>query len=1000
MRKLVVALAALSTVAALPAPAGAVDLYTITGEVRDPLGRLLPGATVRDEQNKSATADSNGRYALPEAEARKYVLKAQRSDTDAVSAPVTLALGEISKTQDFTLPYKLSASLAKSALSARSGPATLALTVSTGAAEPGLPGQAGKSCVKVRDSRTGLVHDATYNTTTGSGAAIAVYWAKSLEVPQGTTEGSFSLSSWAEDCATGAKLSKAPGFSSSYTVDNTPPWIPRDGLVPADGSNSAYSTGQALVATVKDNLSGVAGSSVTFHLYDAEDNEVFRSGGGSATTRVTFNSLTGQAVARPPVVLEQGKTYFTTVVARDEAGNEATMSHTEALYGGGFTVTSLQAESTDASIAATTCTISSQSQLGGPYAGMREVTCPDVKVHLDDANVSMEGMRHIDSGYVSHTFALNAATLVGDLYGQRVTYPAYRNDHPDWAPKTRSMLFTYGSSSSRQVSAHVPAQDAVLGTLVTYVPAAWRFGEAKLEMPKTPTNPSTRTCSDPSTSLAAVKCSPDPLDARFVVQFGPAVDAAAEVARHRAEHRVQVRGLLEKGYSGFVPPEAWAAIAADPDVVSIRREPLGRELAPDDWADNAPVPDTEALTPQIRSTFGARFGGDWIDRSVVPAEWRVAVKDATPDDHWNLFVLAGGSHRVVIKPVAHSEADFASYMATADSVLRSHGVQPRGMIRDYPAQVLRVDVAAITTATESALKAALPAGVPVVRVVAPSSKRLAHRDSTEGLPIEGGQLVTTVVGDPADMNTQECTVAFAVKRTVDGTTEYGGATAGHCAARDNRARFANALARDLPYRWSGWYDAAHGDRIASDGAVFDGVGRDDVTKQIFTDPLDKHRTISGKFAHDGIKMGQKACNQGQNTRNTSITPTNPNGVYDNCGQIRYFGEDVPLGDETDLRFVARSWCFGPALATPGDSGGPVYATESGQVKMMGLLSYIVERTTHRVGVPHSTNGADGGTTQAPPVPEPVITVPQPPETDTCFTSVVDFETASGWQMHR
>ncbi|MDQ3757091.1 MAG: carboxypeptidase-like regulatory domain-containing protein [Actinomycetota bacterium] len=985
MKKHLVAIVVAAAVAAfgLPASVSAVALHSISGTVRDVRGRPLEGVTVKDDQGRSNTTSAEGRYALS-VSTGTYTVTASKSGLDTGRATVTVNATPLTTVQDFTLYYSATTAPTPQAVTTASSEATIDVMITTGALPPGSPGEAGTSCVKVHDSRTGTTTEAWFDRTSDRIA----YWRAEVTAPRGSTEGTFRLTPKVVDCASGATLSSPTNPGTQYTVDNTAPTIPLEALVPADGTNTVHGAGQPLLATVKDALSGVLNTSITFELFDQDGTKVFTSG-TTSSTRPTFNSITGQAATPPVANLQNGRLYFVRVTAKDKAGNRAVQSHTSGKLGGGFLATTASPQGTTASVPGSSCTVAAEVVTTGKYAGTKRVTCPSVTARLDATSIGLGGVRHADFGYVSQTFGLDSATVAGTIGGVPSTWAAFQADDPAWRPRTKSMPYWTGTSSSWAFTAEVPAAEFGLGALVTYVPATFDSGAATLRMNGASAVATTSSCAAPQGSTAKVPCSPDPLDARFIVTLRAGVDPAAVADGHASRLAVVVRERRGREYSAFVPPESLQALAGDADVVGVRRETVSSELYPDDWEDTIGDVDTGAVVTEAETRFGSRYGGSWIDRSVMPSVWRVAVKDATPDDYAALAAVTTASDRFVLHEAAYSQADFDAAIATAQGVLQSHGVEAIGFVRDIPRQRLEIEVSTVTDTTRDALIAALPAGMPLI-ATGRSPGMANHLNRYTGVPVEGGLSVTST--KPTGEFNGACTTSFAVKRSAVGALQWGGVSAGHCMEGGDTATAAetstdgmNSGVRNFGVAWSGWYTHPDDQQIDSDGAIFMLGQQNQATKDVLVFSNVHHR-IKGRKKNAELTYGMHTCFQGVSSANATGS-----GTFDNCGPLgsQIVFQKVTTSDGN--RVLKRSWCFGPATANPGDSGGPVYKSKKPDLWIMGIHSYSKEYPKiDPEGLTHPTAGASGASTD----PEAEVN-----RKYACFSSIEDFETASGWTLH-
>ena len=246
----VVAFLAVGLVVA-PAQAAGVILYRFTGIVADPLSRPLANADVSDGSQHVST-DVNGRYSLPETTTGTWVLRACRTWSTCASTQISVLTPQ-DTTVNFTLPYLLTGTASRWAVSTASGPATSLLTLKSGVDAAG-------TCLNVTDSRTGGTSTANFVKTNPDGSTE---WSWTLSVPQGSAEGWQTLSVQALQCASGKSLSNQAAVN--YLIDNSAPAIgskfpvtwataaPLVGVTVTDGNGSGF-----------DLVDGVALSGCTF----------------------------------------------------------------------------------------------------------------------------------------------------------------------------------------------------------------------------------------------------------------------------------------------------------------------------------------------------------------------------------------------------------------------------------------------------------------------------------------------------------------------------------------------------------------------------------------------------------------------------------------------------------------------------------------------------------------------------------------------------------------
>jgi hypothetical protein len=346
-------------------------------------------------------------------------------------------------------------------------------------------------------------------------------------------------------------------------VDNTPPSIPPQTLLPLDHSNTVFSSAQPLAVNVRDHGgSGLSASSVKFTATDDSGAVVH------PNAPVSWSASTGWA-RTAPLAFQPGRVYRLEVRARDNAGNEAVVSHRAVGNGGGFLATSWAPAPSAGSIPPTPCTVSQEVDLA---TGTREAVCPDVTLHYDASTVAWGGSRHAGAGFVEHTASLEGAVVSASAAGVSVDLPAHRPGSAEWAPRTASLRFEAAESPA---AAPVSALDLALGTLRTRVPAAWT-GQVTLRMDPAPTTTSTAACADPSQSAASLPCIPDPVQHNYAVVLHEGADAQAAADRHEGSARAEVSFIdpVAGGphYIGVLPPTSMPAVASDPDVRFVFRD--------------------------------------------------------------------------------------------------------------------------------------------------------------------------------------------------------------------------------------------------------------------------------------------------------------------------------------------------------------------------------------------------------------------------------------------
>lgn len=270
------------------------ELWAFQGYVTDVYGDPLEGASVTDQANRIALTDSNGYYRLGQSSSGgQYTLRAMRKDTSVTTRVVNVTIPTDHRV-DFTLYYRISGTLSSHYLSTALGEAQQTLTLISRSPRPGLPGEAGKSCVVVTDSRTGQKANATLDSINPDNGASS--WTYTLTAPMNSPEGSYDLSYQAVDCLDGRSLNRTAG-SLRYMIDNTAP-----SLIPVIHSKASDPEVRALL---DDNGgSGVPGSHIQVTL-DGIPLSHTRTPGG--VVALAPGTVPGNHDAR--------------IVARDNAGN-------------------------------------------------------------------------------------------------------------------------------------------------------------------------------------------------------------------------------------------------------------------------------------------------------------------------------------------------------------------------------------------------------------------------------------------------------------------------------------------------------------------------------------------------------------------------------------------------------------------------------------------------------------------------------------------------------
>lgn len=493
----------------VPAGVAYASIRDIQGEIVDPRGTPLIGVHVTDNRGQTTSTSSPG---------GSYILKEDLLDTYRVSA---FGEGLDSKTEtvdpvrsltdvDFTLTYATLATLSASAISTAAGPNSVTLTVTTHAPEPGLLGEAGKSCVDVIDARSGTIEAATFLSTDSLGTSAWIY---ELSLQQNTNEGTYPLSFAAKDCASGLILSTSPSQSVVYLVDNTAPVIDAQSLFPGDMTNTIFTSQKLGVRVVDAGGSEIAPGGVTFAL---------ERGGGHSQQTSSYNVNTGWAVTSP-TNFSLGEIVRIGVIAQDNAGNVSSVTQAKVEEGGGFAVSDFKPQPTTASFVDTSCEL--ESDPANPL--VKRAICRNVSLVYAPTTVWVGSSRHsFDQGYVEHTVSLATTLLESTLAGVPVTLNAFDSQSPAWADKTQDLPFRLPDKSELGQTLTVQGFSHVIPELIVKdVPLTWSV--ATLRMPPvqsrgtasvTDTTPWTSACPDPSILMPKLStCSPDPTLNRFIV---------------------------------------------------------------------------------------------------------------------------------------------------------------------------------------------------------------------------------------------------------------------------------------------------------------------------------------------------------------------------------------------------------------------------------------------------------------------------------------------------
>jgi hypothetical protein len=508
----------------LPVAAHAITLFTISGTARDLDSRTLAGVSVSDGAQTVTTAP-DGTYTLSESATGRYTLTARRSDllTSVVNVDAELPIPVTGA--DFQMKYVINGTLPNAVFNSVGGPVQRTLTVTTTAPLPGQAGNTGgKSCVAVRDSRTGATTGATF-VNSNNGVST---WSWTLSVPQGAAAGVYSLSYVANDCASGVALTNSQ--PTQYVIDNTPPTVDPLSVVPQDHGNVATANTKLEAAISDQGGAGIATSGVSFTLEDTT---------AGSSTALTATELVAGTYAKRSVSLTAGHVYRLSVTATDQAGNQATFQQHSIADGGGFLVAPVNGAllpssglvgTGSASIPTVTCTVG-DAPLGSTT---RPVTCPNVELDYNPLQFSLAGSRHSGFGFVEEQASLQTALLHTSVLGVSQTSSPYSSTDPAWSPRKVSAQFTVLNPLSATTTVTASPVKVNLGTLTASVPATWT--SATLDMAAVSAPATSAACGDPLG--AAIKCTPDP------VRFFTGDTASGLVAQYVQKNHQR---LLEAG---------------------------------------------------------------------------------------------------------------------------------------------------------------------------------------------------------------------------------------------------------------------------------------------------------------------------------------------------------------------------------------------------------------------------------------------------------------------
>jgi hypothetical protein len=386
---------------------------------------------------------------------------------------------------NFTLLYRISASLSAAYLSTAEGPASSALLITSYAPSPET------TCVNVTDSRTSLASAASHVSTNPDGSSV---WSYALSLTQGTTEGNYALSFSAADCPSGTRLTTVG--TAPYVVDNTPPVIDPLSLVPLDHGNTLFPSGPvAARATDAAGGSGVEAASIAFTLTDEADPANPRQFTGSA---VSYSA--GWAKTHADLGLEAGHDYQIVLEVADRAGNRVSRnweSRSVPLPAIDDTLATLAARGTN-------------SGKGGSAPGTTVwefnpgLTLADRWVHFS------HGSAHAGFGTVASSVPVGAAKV--RIVWNGVTQQWISDPYPPNTMKTVYQQVAYTSTTGAARDVRVVGSTVWLPTLTMDLPLGTTSAELALTDVSTSADPA-GVCPDPT--VGPVGCTQDPL--RFFV---------------------------------------------------------------------------------------------------------------------------------------------------------------------------------------------------------------------------------------------------------------------------------------------------------------------------------------------------------------------------------------------------------------------------------------------------------------------------------------------------
>lgn len=525
-------------------------IYYFYGDVTDPIGRAVAGATVSDAV-KSTTTGSLGDYRLGERDVNKtFRLTALKSGMDAVSKDVTVVT-PVDTQVNFTLQYRTSASLRDTTLSGVSGTDTV-LDVTTYAPNPGLPGSTGgTSCVTVTDSGVGSTTNATFAGYAADGAAK---WEWALTIGTGDKERSGVLTAKVATCDTATVLTR--NASASYVIDNTPVTI--SDLQPKDGGNTAHAASQVVSATVRDlGGSGVDPASIAVHVVDTTTG-VRRQLGG-----VSYNATTGR-VTTAATSLAVNHRHRVEVAASDRSGNGLSFGQRTEADGGAYAMT-VSLPKVDATIPSVNCVLGE----ANIQTQTKPVTCHNVVLDVaPKAAVSLSGSGRPGTGFVELTAPIQNARVRYFAQGTEVgsssgTYAAGVSGYT-------ALRYDVAAASDTTITVTPSGRTIALGTVTATAPIAAL--SATFGLGTTEVTPTGNTCSNPATVSGAVRCVSDPLETGMMVGVKAGYDANVVAQDHASKHGITVAKVGGGIYLAHVPNGVVAGVRADSRVAAVGRD--------------------------------------------------------------------------------------------------------------------------------------------------------------------------------------------------------------------------------------------------------------------------------------------------------------------------------------------------------------------------------------------------------------------------------------------